>query len=342
MSTNAWAMRNSTLDVGPGDDSVEIRGNALNSTVRTGEGFDSVRITGLETQQLLVDTGAQDDELTVDGGTGITYISGAGSDKLRLTRNYFTSLLQAKESQERVDPTDGVMVQDRNTKVAETGFKGVANPVQPALNETSSRIDQETKLNSLHSSEASDPQMNPSEPLTFVDFLTGENGDSIDCDDILIGHGINVNRQSIFGDGFLSFSQQGNDSLLYFDSDGFNKNNNDKVALVIFKDVQAADFSEHNLNSRIINKNDFLLSQDKQHNLNPDPAPEAAAKGEEFNHAAINPSIAGLETDPMLMSPGVQPPNDQLNPFTANPTMPGSGTNPMLTNSDLQPSIQLA
>ena len=340
-STTAWAMRNSTLDVGPGDDSVEIKGNALNSTVRTGEGFDNVRITGLETKQLLVDTGAQDDELTVDGGTGITYISGAGSDKLRLTRNYFTSLLQAKESKERVGPIEELTVQDLNSPVAETGPKAETNQFKPALADNTTNVDQEPKLNSLNSSEASDPQMNASDPLMFVDFITGENGDSIDCDDILIGHGIGFNRQSIFEDGFLSFAQEGNDSTLYFDSDGFNQQDNDKIALVIFKDVQAANFSQHNLSSRIINKNDFLLSQEDQQNLNPNsnPALETFTKVEEFNHAEINPSIAGLETNPILMSSNLQPVNDQINPVTTNPSIPGSQTNPMLNSTDLQPSI---
>ena len=328
-STTAWAMRNSTVDVGPGNDSVEIRGNALNSTVRSGEGFDSIKVTGLETQQLLVDTGAQDDELTVDGGTGITYISGTGSDKLRLTRNYYTSLLQAKDSREDGNPTEGRMIQDLNTPVAETDSQAETNLFKPALAETSGGADQHMKLDNLHSSEASDPQMNASDPLMFVDFLTGENGDSIDCDDILIGHGIGLNRKSIFEDGFLSFEQEGNDSLLYFDSDGFNQQESDKIALVIFKDVQAANFSEHNLSSRIINNNDFLLSQEKQSSLslNPNPADEAPTQA--------------LETDPMLMSPGLQAPNDQLNPFTANPAISGSEANPMLANSDLQPSIQL-
>ena len=329
MSTNAWAMRNSSLDVGPGNDSVEIRGNALNSTVRSGEGFDSVKVTGLKTQQLLVDTGAQADELTVDGGTGITYISGTGSDKLRLTRNYFTSLLQAKESQDNVNPVEGPMVQDLNTPGAEKGSQAETNLFEPTLSETPRGSDQEMKLVSPHSYEAPDPQMNASDPLVFVDFLTGENGDSIDCDDILIGHGIGLNRQSIFEDGFLSFAQKGNDSLLYFDSDGFNQQNNDKVALVIFKDVQAANFSEHNLSSRIINNNDFLLSQDKLSSLSLYP------------NSAAEAHTQALETDPMLMSPGLQATNNQFNPFTTNPAIPGSETNPMLHNSDLQTSIQL-
>ncbi|WP_186539016.1 type I secretion C-terminal target domain-containing protein [Synechococcus sp. BIOS-E4-1] len=342
-NSNVWAMRNSILDVGPGEDSVEIRGNALNSTVRTGAGFDNVRITGLETKQLLVDTGAQDDVLTVDGGTEITYISGAGSDKLRLTRNYFTSLLQAKESQEQVGPIEEPMVQDLNGPVAETGPKAETNQFKPALADNSTSMDQEPKLNSQHLSEESHPQTNPGDPLMFVDFITGENGDSIDCDDILIGHGIGLNRQSIFEDGFLSFAQEGNDSTLYFDSDGFNQQDNDKVALVIFKDVQAADFSQHNLSSRIINKNDFLLSQENQQNQYPqsNPATETFTKSEGFNQAEIKPLITGLETDPILMSSNLQPANDQLNPFTTNPAIPGSETNPMLSNTDLQPSTQL-
>ncbi len=219
------------------------------------------------------------------------------------------------------------MVQDLHTPVAEMGSQAKATLFKPALAETSSGGDQEMKLDSLNSSEASDPQMNGSDPLMFVDFLTGENGDSIDCDDILIGHGIDLNRQSIFEDGFLSFAQEGNDSLLYFDSDGFNHQDSDKVALVIFKDVQAANFSEHNLSSRIINNDDFLLSQDKQSSLNSNLATEAATQV--------------LETDPMLMSPGLQSPNDQLDPFTTNPAIPGSETNPVLPNSDLHPSIQL-
>ena len=352
-TTNAWAMRNSTLDVGPGDDKVEIRGNTLNSTVRTGEGFDSIRVTGLETKQLLVDSGAQDDVLTVDGGTGITYISGAGSDKLHLTRNYFTSLLEAKESQEQANQVEKPMSEELKnsteighliTPAPEADPQAETNELKQVLAEDSTIGNQDSTLNSLDPSKASNAQVNRRDPLMFMDFITGENGDSFNCDDILIGHGIGLNRQSIFEDGFLSFAQEGNDSLLYFDSDGFNQQANDKVALVIFKDAQIANFSQHNLNSRIINQNDFLLSQEKQQSLNsnPDMANQTSAKGEEFSQALINPAIAGLEADAAIqMSASLQPSNGQLNPFTTNPAIPGSEANPMLNTTDLPPSIEL-
>ena len=55
--------------------------------------------------------------------------------------------------------------------------------------------------------------MNQGDPLMVEDFTTGAGGDSFNCDDILLGHGVGLKRQSVFADGFLSFQQQGNDSL---------------------------------------------------------------------------------------------------------------------------------
>ena len=45
--------------------------------------------------QVHIDTGANDDVLKVDGGTGITYVTGDGSDQLQL---YFTSLAEAGQA----------------------------------------------------------------------------------------------------------------------------------------------------------------------------------------------------------------------------------------------------
>ena len=75
----AWAMRNSSLDAGAGDNTIEIEGNVLQSRIQTGDGFDTIRISGLETDQLQIDSGANDDVLKVDGGTRISYVSGEGS-----------------------------------------------------------------------------------------------------------------------------------------------------------------------------------------------------------------------------------------------------------------------
>ena len=77
------------------NNTIEIEGNVLQSRIQTGDGFDTIRISGLETDQLQIDSGANGDVLKVDGGTRISYVSGEGSDQLQLTRNYFASLLQA-------------------------------------------------------------------------------------------------------------------------------------------------------------------------------------------------------------------------------------------------------
>ncbi len=324
-SSNAWAMRNSTVDVGPGDDTVEIRGNALNSTVRTGEGFDSVKVTGLETKQLLVDTGADADVLTVDGGTGITYISGTGSDQLRLTRNYFTGLLQAKDSQEQVSQFEDSIIQDLTPAQAAKAQTNQLISTSVVESSNTEHNQQATSFTPPDSQKAGDKLRNP---LQFVDFVTGENGDTVNCDDILIGHGIGLNRQSIFQDGYLSFAQEGSDSLLYFDSDGSDQQENDKVALVIFKDVQAGDFSQYNLSSRIINQNDFLLNQENHQNIDLTIDSEDVAPGQQLESA-------GSTT---MLNASLQPANESQSLFGTNPTTHAMDPN-QLMNNDVQASL---
>ena len=71
--------------------------------------------------------------------------------------------------------------------------------------------------------------------LKFEDFTTGINGDSVNVDDILRRYGVGLKGQSIFTDGFLSFQQNGNDSVLFFDADGASQEAQGNTALVVFK-----------------------------------------------------------------------------------------------------------
>ena len=254
LSTNAWAMRDSELNTDSGHDRVDIQGNALRSRILTGDGGDTVTISGHETNQVHVDTGASDDTLKVDGGTAITYVTGDGSDQLELTRNYFTSLVEAGKAD-----------------------KGV----------------------------------NQGDPLMVEDFTTGAGGDSFNCDDILLGHAVGLKRQSVFADGFLSIQQQGKDSILFFDADGADKQASSELALVVFKGVQAAEFSTENLDSRLINHDDFLLSQHNQKGL--DLTSEVFTGSSQHSHGISQPQpwqAVMTEMDPLELHNTLQPSNE--------------------------------
>ena len=221
----AWALRDSSLATGTGDDDVEISGNALRSAILTGDGLDTIRISGLETDEVHIDSGANDDMLRVDGGTQISFVSGAGSDQLQLTRNYFTSLVEAETA-------------------------------------AGDRLDSETPIAEELSFEHSETSLGAHrDALKFEDFTTGAGGDSLNIDDILIGHGVDLQRDSLFADGVLSFQQQGHDSVLFFDADGTDNQATSERALVVFKGVQASEFSSDNLDSTLIQHDDFSLHQ---------------------------------------------------------------------------------
>ena len=296
----AWAMRNSTLDVGAGDDRIEIKGNALQSTIQTGDGFDAIRISGVETDQLQIDTGANDDVLKIDGGTRISYVSGDGSDQLQLTRNYFTSLIQSSEVKEELSQGDRLMVKEATI---EEQNQVLIEPLPFAESE-----------------------LNLRDALKFEDFTTGEGGDSFNVDDILLGYGENLKRQSIFADGFLSFQQNGNDSVLVFDADGANQQAKSDIALVVFKDVQASAFRTDNLDSTLVSQDDFILNQEQQQTAIPALAVDAPIENKAFEPALEGPLMTEFETDPItgvaagqaLANGTVQPSSEPFNPSTNN------------------------
>ena len=269
----AWAMRNSTLDVGAGDDSIEIKGNAIQSTIRTGDGFDTIKISGLETDQLQIDSGADDDVLKVDGGTRISFVSGDGSDQLQLTRNYFTSLIQSSEVNKEMSQSDQLKVTEATTEGQNLVLK---EPLPFA----------ESELNLRNA-------------LKFEDFTTGEGGDSFNVDDILRSYGVGLKRQSIFADGFLSFQQNGNDSVLLFDADGAVQQAKSNMALVVFKDVEASAFSTDNLDSRLVNQDDFNLNQEQLQTEIPAVALAAPIENEAFEPALEGQLTTEFETDPI-------------------------------------------
>ena len=219
---------------------IVIDGNALQSRILTGDGLDTIRISGLKTDQLLIDSGANDDVLKVDGGTRISYVSGEGSDLLQLSRNYFASLLQANNN-EQANNEDAPLKAEAPTKQA----------VEQAFTESVLV-------------EAPSSRLSLRDALKFEDFTTGSGGDSINVDDILRSYGVGLRRESIFADGFLSFEQNGDDSVLVFDADGASKQDKGNTALVVFRGVQASAFSRNNLDSVLINQDDFVLNQQQQ------------------------------------------------------------------------------
>ena len=251
--TNVWALRKSSIDTGFGNDQVDIIGGAQSSQIQTGDGFDTVTISGRHTDQVHIDTGANDDVLKVDGGIGITYVTGDGSDQLQLTRNYFTSLVEAGQAS-----------------------RG----------------------------------MNQGDPLMVEDFSTGAGGDSFNCDDILLGHAVGLKRQSVFADGFLSFQQQGSDSVLFFDADGAGQQGSDAMALMVFKGIQSSDFSTENLDSRLINHDDFLLSQQSNQGLNltSDVLSASTSKAEGIGPSQPWQMAQGM--DPLELHHSLQPANE--------------------------------
>ena len=337
----AWALRDSAVATGSGHDSVEIGGNALRSSILTGDGLDTIRISGLETDQLHIDSGADDDVLTVDGGTRISFVSGSGADQLQLTRNYFKSLVEAGSAHE--------------------DDHAIEEPMIPGAPEADLEPQQQVV--------ESDQDSTHGDALKFEDFTTGEGGDSINLDDILRGHGVGLRRDAIFADGFLSFQQQGNDSVLFFDADGADQEGSSETALVVFKDVQAVEFSSDNLDSNLIQQDDFLLSQaqlpiampapageadaDPITGLGADqardqgmaqPAPEAMEMGQPDSSMALDLAAIGLEAPvPFAPSndleagtgmtpPAVQASTETLNPVAASPSMAGPEAGSALGN----------
>ena len=273
--TNAWAMRDSSLNGGAGDNNIVIDGNALQSRILTGDGLDTIRISGLKTDQLLIDSGANDDVLKVDGGTRISYVSGEGSDLLQLSRNYFASLLQANNN-EQANNEDAPLKAEAPTKQA----------VEQAFTES---VLVEAPSSGLSLRDA----------LKFEDFTTGSGGDSINVDDILRSYGVGLKRESIFADGFLSFEQNGDDSVLVFDADGASKQDKGNTALVVFRGVQASAFSRNNLDSVLINQDDFVLNQQQQSDEVSGPEGKTSLENPVFQPTLDGQPSMGIDVDPV-------------------------------------------
>ena len=273
--TNAWAMRDSSLNAEAGDNNIVIDGNALQSRILTGDGLDTIRISGLKTDQLLIDSGANDDVLKVDGGTRISYVSGEGSDLLQLSRNYFASLLQANNN-EQANNEDAPLKAEAPTK---------------------KEVEQDFTESVLF--EAPSSGLNLRDALKFEDFTTGIGGDSINVDDILRSYGVGLRRESIFADGFLSFQQNGNDSVLVFDADGADQQTKSDKALVVFTGIQASAFSKDNLDSVLINQDDFLLSQEAQTAATPEAEIETPIETPVFQPALDSQPTMDTNVDPV-------------------------------------------
>ena len=292
LNREAWAMRNSSLDAGAGDNNIEINGNVLRSKIRTGSGVDTIRLSGLETDQMQIDSGANDDVLKVDGGTRISYTSGDGSDQLHLTSNYFTSLIQANEINQELSQVDRLIENDSNSKEQN---QDINKPLQFAESPTG---------------------LNLRDALKFEDFTTGVGGDSVNIDGILRGYGVGLKRESIFADGFLSFEQKGDDSVLVFDADGTDQQAKSDMALVVFKGVHASAFSTDNLDSVLINQDDFLLNQEQQKTTQGDGV------GSPFNNEG---SMSNIDVDPITGIGAGQPITNGTIETTSTPFTHSSG-----------------
>ena len=162
-------------------------------------------------------------------------------------------------------------------------------------------------------------------------------------DDLLRGYGVGLKRQSIFADGFLSFQQNGNDSVLVFDAYGANQQAKSDTALLVFKGVQASAFSRDHLDSVLIDQDDFLLNQEQQQTAlagnavnTPidDESFEPALEGQPMTNIEVDP-ITGVGTDQPLANGAVETASAPSTPATSNPTNEGMEANQPLTNATL-------
>ena len=147
--------------------------------------------------------------------------------------------------------------------------------------------------------EAPSSGLNLRDALKFEDFTTGIGGDSINVDDILRSYGVGLRRESIFADGFLSFQQNGNDSVLVFDADGADQQTKSDKALVVFTGIQASAFSKDNLDSVLINQDDFLLSQEAQTAATPEAEIETPIETPVFQPALDSQPTMDTNVDPV-------------------------------------------
>ena len=176
--------------------------------------------------------------------------------------------------------------------------------------------------------EAPSSGLNLRDVLKFEDFTTGSGGDSINVDDILRSYGVGLKRESIFADGFLSFQQNGNDSVLVFDADGADQQTKSDKALVVFTGIQASAFSKDNLDSVLINQDDFLLSQEAQTAATPEAEVETPVENSVFQPALVSQPtmngnvdlVTGIWADQTLANGTIQPLPLPDSPATSNAT----------------------
>ena len=76
--------------------------------------------------------------------------------------------------------------------------------------------------------------------------------------------------------------------MLVFDADGADQQEKSDKALVIFKGIQASTFSRENLDSVLINQDDFLLNQQAQTAAMPEAKIEMPIKNPLFQTGLDN------------------------------------------------------
>ena len=124
---STWAMVESQLDSGGGEDDVTITGNVFNSTISLGSESDQLKLSGRQTQNVLIEAGSGDDDVIIEGGSGMRFMGGNGADQLTLKRDVFDSIMDTGDAGVSIadfltGPSGDVLIIDDIIKHHASGF----------------------------------------------------------------------------------------------------------------------------------------------------------------------------------------------------------------------------
>ncbi|HJN33629.1 MAG TPA: hypothetical protein QF700_05900, partial [Prochlorococcus sp.] len=94
------------------------------------------------------------------------------------------------------------------------------------------------------------PSFSPNTPLIVTDFEVGNNGDSLNFDDLLNNLAIDYDGSNAFSNGYISLMQNGDDTIVSFDIDGIGGD----VSSVVLSTLQNVDmilFDNNNVDSDV-------------------------------------------------------------------------------------------
>ncbi|NMP13113.1 hypothetical protein HI853_04470, partial [Cyanobacteria bacterium 150SLHA] len=243
--TNVVGLKDSIIYLGEGEDFASIKGGTVNSTILGASGDDIVQLYGENTFNAVFDGGDGEDELEVHGGYGITYITGAGSDKLIFTVDYYNSLFS--NSWLSAEPLPSPVGIDPVPFPGPAGEDLVAEITLPTVPEftTDLIIDivNETIADSV-------PSFSSNTPLIITDFEVGDHGDSLNFDELLNNLAINYDGSNAFSSGYVSLMQDGDDTIVSFDVDGI-AGDESSVVLSTLQNVDMALFGNNNVDSEV-------------------------------------------------------------------------------------------